>query len=183
MLIDNILFLGVSTLNVLLSAILGFIGPWYVLKKIDREKLREGTIILGGICIVGATAGVLGGLSRVGVVGTVIPAFLSLIGSVSIYFFGLDRARGLLVSFGATGLSISLFFAYLLGSIERNESQKIRDIQSFCLDSYSNPNLLGSDGKLEQFERFFGAECRRQVLWLDNASKHLSHGSVVRVLP
>jgi hypothetical protein len=47
-------------------------------------------VLLFGMAIIGSCAGLSGGMSRVGAVGSIIPAMFTLLGGVVIYLFGVD---------------------------------------------------------------------------------------------
>jgi len=67
------------------------------------------------IAALGATAGLIGGLSRLGVAGQIVPAALSLVGGVTLYVFFVERERGVIASVVTLAFASALFFRILEG--------------------------------------------------------------------
>jgi len=77
----------------LLSTLVGVLVPFSMaLAWQGGAAMKEAGAILLALALVGACAGTAGGMSRVGAVGSIVPAFLGLLGGLSIYLFGIDPA-------------------------------------------------------------------------------------------
>ena len=98
-------FIGAIAGYFFVSAAAGFLTAFAVAMVFQRDSWRTVGLLLFALALVGACAGFAGGMSRAAAVGDVIPAFLGLFG---LYLFGVDQTRGIVASFGAVALSISL---------------------------------------------------------------------------
>lgn len=147
------------------SVVVGTIIPLLLAIMFQREKSLEIAVILIVLSIVGACAGLAGGMSRIGAVGSIIPAFLGLLGGLSIYLFGVDRSKGLISSFGAAALSLSLIVSYTAGSQFRNIGDDHREIRSICAGAYTDWELLSNQAAFEKFRERLGGLCDRSMSW------------------
>jgi len=143
----------------LIASVIGFIIPFLICKYLQRSSIKEISIILAGLAIIGACAGIAGGMSRVGAVGSIIPAFLGLLGGLSIYLFGIDKSKGLIASFGASSLSISLIIAFTIGADIRNKSDDAREIRAYCTKAYTDAKLLSNETAFKRFRTQLGGLC------------------------
>ena len=134
----------------------------FIVKEEDRRSIM---VLLGGLALVGASAGIAGGMSRTAAVGDIVPAFLGLLGGVAIYLFGVDSSKGLVASFGAAALSISLLVGYLLAAEVRNASDDQREIRAICAQAYTNADLLGNQEAFEKFKKQMGNQCNKSMWW------------------
>lgn len=148
-----------------ISVIMGTLVPLIIVWFAQRDRVKEVSVILLVLAIVGACAGLSGGMSRVGAVGSIIPAFLGLLGGLSIYLFGVDRSKGLVASFGAAALSLSLIFAYTAGAQFRNIGDDHREIRSICAGAYTDPDLLSNTNAFKEFRDRLGGLCDRSMSW------------------
>ena len=147
----------------LLATVIGFATSFSLAFKWQKSQLKEVAIILLVLAIIGACSGTAGGLSRVGAVGTIIPAFLGLLGGVAIYLFGSDRSKGLIASFGAVALSISLIISYISIAKIRTIEDERRNIKEHCLVAYTNPGILSSDIAFKRFTTHFSKPCAKSM--------------------
>ncbi len=143
----------------------GFIVPFGVAWLWQRQAVRELAVILLSLSLVGACAGMAGGMSRVGAVGSIIPAFLGLLGGLSVYLFGVDRTKGLIVSFGAVAMSLSLLLSYSFASNYRNIGDDHRDIRSRCAAAYTDQKLLSDAVAFAAFRKQLGTLCDASMYW------------------
>lgn len=148
-----------------LSVIMGFVVPLVLALLLQKNSRKEIAIILIVLALIGACSGTAGGMSRVGAVGSIIPAFLGLLGGMSIYLFGVDRSKGLVASFGAASLSISLLVSYTLLSQYRNIGDDHRDIRSICAKAYTDHYLLSNEEAFKKFDERLGKLCNRSMKW------------------
>lgn len=150
------------------STFVGFLVPFAIAAIFQRTALKELAAILLALSVVGACAGIAGGMSRVGAAGSIVPAFLGLLGGLSIYLFGIDRSKGLIASFGASALSISLIFSYTMGASYRNLGDDHRDIRGVCAQAYVDPKLLSDETAFKRFRDRMGALCDNSMNWSIN---------------
>jgi hypothetical protein len=148
-----------------LSAAVGFLLPFLASLAFQRESWRKVGPLLFALALVGACAGIAGGMSRAAAVGDVIPAFLGLLGVVGVYLFGVDQSRGIVASFGAASLSIALLIGYAAGSEYRNTPEDHRDIRAHCARAYTDPDLLGNEEAFERFRKQMGGQCDASMYW------------------
>ncbi len=149
-----------------LAALLGALLPFVISLVVEKEKWRIIIVMLSALALVGASAGIAGGMSRTAAVGDIIPAFLGLLGGVAIYLFGVDSSKGLIASFGAAALSISLIVSYSLASKYRNDaSEDQRNIRAICAKAYTNADLLGNEKAFLRFKYQMGNLCYKSMTW------------------
>ncbi|EER60551.1 hypothetical protein AcdelDRAFT_1888 [Acidovorax delafieldii 2AN] len=144
----------------------GFLIPFALIAVWQRSALKEAGAILIALALIGASAGTAGGMSRVGAIGSIVPAFLGLLGGLSLYLFGLDRSKGLIASFGAAAVSLALIVSYSLGAKQRNVAEDHRDIRSICAQAYTNQKLLSDPIAYAEFRRRLGEPfCNDAMNW------------------
>lgn len=154
----------------LYASIAGFILPFLAAIFFQKENRVQVILVLAALSILGACAGVAGGLSREPAVGTIIPAIIGLMGGVSTYIFGTNTSRGLIASFAATSLSIALFVGFTIGSIHRSSSMEYTDLRKLCAEVYSDYKFMSDPGALENFNKIFdiegkGRNCKSVLKW------------------
>jgi hypothetical protein len=149
----------------LLSSLVGFLVPFVLSIYFQRDSWKTIGVVLISLSAIGACAGMSGGMSRAAAVGDIIPAFLGLLGGVSLYLFGVDRSKGLLASLGAAALSVSLFSGYAIGSQQRNIGDDHRELREICSSAYSNPKLVSSEAAFNRFEEKIGYLCPYAMVW------------------
>ena len=156
---------AIVLLRFVVSSLIGFLVPFIIAAIWQRTALKELAAILLSLSLIGACAGIAGGMSRVGAVGSIIPAFLGLLGGLSIYLFGIDRSKGLVASFGASAISISLLVSYTMGASYRNLGDDHRDIRSYCAKAYTDPELLTDESAFQKFRARMGKHCDLSMSW------------------
>jgi len=103
----------------------------------DRSILIIAVIVFS-LALTGVIAGFSGGISRVGVVGNLVPAILGLLGGVVIYLFGVDQSKGLIGSIATTALVSGFFLGYNYGAEKRVSLQVVEDQRAFCSTVFGN---------------------------------------------
>lgn len=131
-------------------------------------KLREGTfswseLLIGignlvALSLVGAVAGYTGGLSRVGVVGEVIPAALSIIGGLAIYLFGVKKVESGILPIAVIAFAGSLFIGFAESANKRAHAESFGLIEQKCFNLYLNIETLSSDS-LQLIDKRYGEHC------------------------
>ncbi|MEZ9723256.1 hypothetical protein AB4354_22115 [Vibrio splendidus] len=149
-------------ISVFITMIFSSIICW---KNKELSSLPLILVLLIGVSVIGACAGFSGGMSRVGVVGAIIPAMFTLLGGFSIYLFGVDTTKGVLSSITSACFALSLFVAYATGSQLRNIGDETRDLRRYCANAYSDPKLLANKESLTVFEEKMGDWCNAGMVW------------------
>lgn len=132
---------------------------------VENSSMKRMAVLLIALALIGTCAGFSGGMSRASAVGDIIPAFLGVIGGLSLYLFGIDTSKGLTASVGASALALSLFVSYALSSQVRNIGDDHRDIRTICATAYSNANLLSNDVAFARFEERLKNQCKGSLSW------------------
>ncbi|MCA0870236.1 hypothetical protein LCL97_05345 [Seohaeicola saemankumensis] len=135
--------------------IVGFVAVLAVPDK-DRKTLLP---LMFGLAILGTIAGLAGGTSRVGVVGDIVPAALALIGSVSVYVFGVQPKNGMIVSFSAAAFALSLGLGYAAGAGKRGPIDAYDRRVAFCETLLSDAKILTSDIAMYRVAVLHGETC------------------------
>lgn len=135
--------------------IVGFVAALAVPDE-DRKTLLP---LMFGLAILGTIAGLAGGTSRVGVVGDIVPAALALIGSVSVYVFGVQPERGLIVSFSAATFALALGLGYAAGAGKRGPIDAYDRRVAFCESLLSDAKILSSDIAMYRVAVLHGETC------------------------
>lgn len=159
------------------AAIVGLLVPSLILvivRSRRQGRSQQGTepglgghlITLGALALVGAAAGISGGMSRAPAVGDIIPAFLALLGGVAIYLFTIHDRKGTIASLCSAVLAISLVAGFSLASEYRNaNSDDRRELRAICSKAYTNADLLGDDRAFMRFEGKMKNLCTRSMKW------------------
>ncbi len=104
---------------------------------------------------IGCVVGSLGGLSRVGVVGSLVPAALTLVGGFAVYIFGQKRPESIAVLLAVLAFTAGLFLHY-------DRSSRLRakvDAIDACKAAYANPAALGSPVAWQNLNTVFATHC------------------------
>ncbi len=116
-------------------------------------------VTLLGLSAIGTTAGVIGGLSRVGVAGEIIAAALGLLGGVVVYVFAADRTKGTVVSICAIAFSLSLFTGYFQAADRRANPESYLFWRTECLAKYVNKDTIENKSLFLIVDKSIGPIC------------------------
>jgi len=130
---------------------------------LTKEEIKKLGILIVGLAVLGSVAGIAGGISRVGVVGDIIPAALGLVAGVSFYLFGVDQSKGIVASLCATAFALALGFGYAAGAGNRDIRDRFDRNLAFCSDGFSNPEILNNDRAFMRFSDLFGTTCIQMI--------------------
>lgn len=115
---------------------------------LQRRNLRKAVpviaVIVFTLALTGVVAGYSGGISRVGVVGNLVPAILGLLGGVVIYLFGVDQSKGLIGSIATAALVTGFFLGYSYGAEKRSALDVGVDQRAFCAEVFGNSGAFAS---------------------------------------
>lgn len=107
------------------------------------------------LAVVGGLCGQLGGGSREGVVGELLPALFTLFGGFMAYYLGAKRDRSGKVAVNTLAFVLSFFVLYNVSAIWRQDNEA----WDFCRGLYSNADI---DQKDERHDR--------ETFWFDYCS-------------
>lgn len=126
---------------------------------VPKEQRWGCAIVILGIVALGATVGLHGGLSRVGVVGQIMAAVLGLLGGLVLWFFAVNRADGPIASIVVLALSASVFLAYREGYRFRVAIDTYEFWRDACTEAYLHGDLTTSAVRLQLADGMFGEMC------------------------
>lgn len=104
------------------------------------------------LALIGGLTGQLGGGSREGVVGELLPAVMALFGPFIAYFLGSKRDQAGKISVNALAFLLSFFVMYNVAAVWRQDNENFE----FCQKVFSDPDI---DGPAEMEAR--------EVYWMD----------------
>lgn len=118
-------------------------------------KFRELAVQGFLVGLIGGLAGHLGGASREGAVGDILPAILALVGGYSAYLLGEKRAGS--VEFYNNGFCflVAFFLLFNLSAVLRQSNESF----DFCKAVYSNGDLASGEAKVTRDETW-GTYCK-----------------------
>jgi hypothetical protein len=128
----------------------------YFLDKTDRWPVF---ITLFGLASIGATVGIIGGLSRVGVVGEIMAATLGLLGAVAVWIFAADHSKGTIVSVCVITFSLSLFIGYFEGASRRPFPESYIFWRKHCADKFADKDLINDPKTFAIMDHSIGKLC------------------------
>jgi hypothetical protein len=125
-------------------------GEWDLSNHKGRVAIARASILIFSLAIIGSVSGFAAGLSRVGVVGQLVPSALTLLGGVVVYLFGAEERKGAFASLGAMAFIVALL-VNLQAAAKWRESHDLFDKRvAYCTKLYSNADIYDS---LSKFER------------------------------
>lgn len=92
----------------------------------------EAFLLVAILGTVGGLCGYLGGASRVGAVGDIVPAFIGLLAGLSAYFFGKESDHREIVAFSVLSFSVILFFGFAYGAKVRADAEFDQSFVDAC---------------------------------------------------
>ncbi|WP_102959551.1 hypothetical protein [Mangrovicella endophytica] len=125
------------------------------------EQRWPALLVFVGLAALATTAGMTGGLSRVGVVGNIISATLGLMGGLAAYLFASDRSKGSIVSICAAVFSLALFASYFDAAGRRAKPERYAYWRGECMRIYTDEKLLTQPLTSMVADRSFGDICAR----------------------
>ncbi|GEM_PF-4060753 len=138
------------------SVVFSFMG---VTPKIQSKSFKQQMVLMLTVSILGAVAGVEGGMSRVGVVGDIVPAALALAGGVSVYLFGVKSSQSLITSLAVAVFALSLGLAYSRGAAGRAVADRYETYATLCQNAVFDSELLKDDKAFARFSGIMGSTC------------------------
>lgn len=158
-----------SALTLLISCfgvtIVLWLLSWFFSDELTISK-RHFLILMLSVSILGGVAGYAGGLSRVGVVGEIIPAALSLVGGVVVYVFGVNQSKGATVAVLVTAFALSLFVNYGVSAKLRQPGEKLQQRLEICTKLFADSQLYQNKDVLKLADDRFWNMCGPTFLQL-----------------
>lgn len=118
--------------------------PWQPNRPDKRTAFdyRHALLTFLALSMLGASAGMIGGLSRIGVAGQVVPAAFTLVGVVGLYLFAVKTGESGPVALAVVALTSSMFIGYIDGSLLRSGPDRIAYWRNTCVSIYSGESSL-----------------------------------------
>lgn len=141
-----------------------------ILAAVPRDMRPKLLVVFLALSMLGATCGVLGGLSRELAVGSIIAAALGFLGGVVVYLFAADNSKGVIVSVCTVCFSMALFFSYFAGSSLRFKPEAYAFWREACVAKLTDKDVMNDKLIATVVDRSFGGICaqifntERQVL-------------------
>ena len=132
--------------------------------KVARERNEIGAVLgaLFVMALFGGLVGFQGGNSRVGVVGDVIPAVVTLVAGVAAYLFGVSERKPGPMLFPLLGAFIAtLFMGYSMGSANRSAAADKELADEQCFNALTDPKILASEAAFARAQQVFGGVCEQ----------------------
>lgn len=112
------------------------------------------------IALFGALVGFHGGNSRVGVVGDLIPAVVTLVAGFAMYLFGLpDKNPGPYMFPLLGSFIVTLFICWSVGAANNAGNEQHAAWEKQCLSVFGNPDILASATAYQNAKSEFGDYC------------------------
>lgn len=112
------------------------------------------------VALFGALVGFHGGNSRVGAVGDLIPAVVTLVAGFAAYMFGLPGKEPGPYLFPMLGsFIVTLFMSWSIGAANNAGNEQHAKLQNQCIKVFGNPEILGSEIALKNAKAEFGEFC------------------------
>lgn len=142
-------------------AAISIVPIWRIAKENEGIAAVLGALFV--MALFGGMVGFHGGNSRVGVVGDVIPAVVTLVAGVAAYLFGVSERKAGPLLFPMLGCFVAtLFFSYSMGSANRAGGEEAALFDEQCFEVFSNADVLGSAEGFLHAQKIF-ASC--QEFW------------------
>jgi hypothetical protein len=115
-----IIFWIVAYVAVIVSA------GWLFSSRLDLDKTERLRVsaVLAATSSLGVVMGFTSGMSRDPVVDAVAPAFIGLVGGLSVYVFSLEKKGSITVGMGVAVMILSLLVGIVWGATQRNFVEK-----------------------------------------------------------
>jgi hypothetical protein len=126
-----------------------------------RAKLAYWTIFFGAapyvvlVALIGGLCGQLGGSSRDGVVGQLLPAVFVALGGFTAYYLGAKRDRGGKVAVNTLAFLLCFFALYNVSAVWRQSAEA----WDFCRNLYSSPDFENADERNDR-NLVWGGYCK-----------------------
>lgn len=91
---------------------------------LDRTERFRVSAVLAATASLGVVMGFTSGMSRDPVVDAVAPAFIGLVGGLSVYVFSLEKQGSIIVGIGVAVMILSLLVGIVWGATQRNFVEK-----------------------------------------------------------
>ena len=108
------------------------VSSWLYLDRTERLRLSA---VLAATASLGVVMGFTTGMSRDPVVDAVAPAFIGLVGGLSVYVFSLEKQGSIIVGTGVTVMILSLLVGLAWGATQRNFVEK----RQICFEAAMEP--------------------------------------------
>lgn len=152
-------FLSIALVGAALSTL-----AFLPVMPVARKKGEIGSVLgaLFVMALFGGLVGFHGGNSRIGVVGDVIPAVVTLVAGVAAYLFGVSERQPGPLMFPLLGAFVAtMFMGYSMGSANRDGATHEALADEQCFKALTDPEILKSDAAFARAQEVFGETCER----------------------
>ena len=131
-------------------------GVAFGLLTLLYSRLRFGSVqwdaflLVASLATVGGLCGYLGGASRVGTVGDIVPAFIGLLAGLAAFLFGSNSTHREIVTLSVLGFSAVLFFGFAYGAKVREDAEFNRSFVAACQGLIFDPASYEDANQLAQ---------------------------------
>jgi hypothetical protein len=122
--------------------------------KSARATFLEALPYVFLLALVGGLTGQLGGGSREGVVGELVPAVMTLFGGFIAYFLGSKRDPSGKISVNTLAFLLGFFVMYNISAVWRQDNEN----WTFCRDLFANPEFSSEEQRQDR-ELYWHAYC------------------------
>lgn len=123
--------------------------------KTYSTTVREALPFVFLLALVGGLTGQLGGGSREGVVGELLPAVMALFGPFIAFYLGSKRDKSGKISVNSLAFLLSFFAMYNVAAVWRQDNEN----WTFCRDLFANADFDSSE-ELQARETYWLAYCK-----------------------
>lgn len=134
-----------------------------VLVFLEKPIRWKVLVVLLGLTSLGATVGMLGGLSREAAVGEIMAAALGLLSGLVVWIFAADLSKGTnngtIVSVCVLAFSLSLFVSYFEASNRRAAPERYLFWRTHCVEIFSDHDVIENPQTFSIAAESFGEIC------------------------
>jgi hypothetical protein len=123
------------------------------------SSIVEAAFVIFSVGIIGSCVGIISGLSRAPIAGTVLPAILASVGAFGVYVFGSERASSKITPAAVVVFVMSCFIAFLQSAAIRGGYDELE----FCRTQYAQAAISTSTNALKNIDQIFGEYCSKVV--------------------
>ena len=147
------------------AVVAGVVLSFSILSDVDSSELLAGPVpkakqfvrvfsYVFTVALIGGLAGQLGGSSREGAVGDILPAVFTGLGGFIVYYFGEKKPNQKVFYVNSIAFLVCFFLVYNISAIWRQSNEAL----DFCKEIYSDAAFAGA-GNRGQRDKFWGAYC------------------------
>lgn len=153
--------LNFSVISIVCSTIIYSI---FIFSRNDKTKYKNLYLTMLCVSLLGGLTGFSGGISRLGVVGDLIPAALTFLAGTVAYIFGIKENKNAAIPILVISFSCALFLNYSLGSKIRSNYEGKKEINErrleLCSKVFTSDKILSHDRGYQRASELFYDKCK-----------------------